>query len=259
MNTHDDGTDPTGMRALLRGLPDPGPMPDDLVQRIQASLGELADGHERVGRGPVPVQPTVGGVPRGTHDPRRSSWWVRNAPRLAVAAVVVVGGGALVSGPLGLLGHGEDSMTATSDAAGGAVAERGAGTPGVAPQSDDDTEAAQTWTTPGPVVVHMSGRSYTAAGLATQVGDLSSAAPTRPFTAESPGIGPIGTEIGVRSCLEALGLPRDTATDVDLGQVDGTPAAVLVVTAGGKRTAYAVGRECTLGNPAVLAGPVTLS
>ena len=31
MNTHDDDTDPTGMRALLRGLPDPGPMPDDLA------------------------------------------------------------------------------------------------------------------------------------------------------------------------------------------------------------------------------------
>jgi hypothetical protein len=30
--------DPTGMRALLSGLPDPGPMPDDLVARIQASL-----------------------------------------------------------------------------------------------------------------------------------------------------------------------------------------------------------------------------
>ena len=35
---HDDADpiehDPTGMRALLGSLPDPGPMPDDLVARI---------------------------------------------------------------------------------------------------------------------------------------------------------------------------------------------------------------------------------
>lgn len=30
--------DPTGVRALLAGLPDPGPMPDDLIQRIGARL-----------------------------------------------------------------------------------------------------------------------------------------------------------------------------------------------------------------------------
>jgi hypothetical protein len=78
----------------------------------------------------------------------------------------------------------------------------------------------------------------------------------QPLTAESPGIGPIGSELGVRSCLEALGLPRETGADVELARVDGTPAAVLVVTADGERTAYAVRRECTTGNPALLAGPV---
>ena len=39
---HDDPTpvehDPTGMRDLLASLPDPGPMPDDLVARITAAL-----------------------------------------------------------------------------------------------------------------------------------------------------------------------------------------------------------------------------
>lgn len=256
MNTHDDGTDPTGMRALLRGLPDPGPMPDDLVHRIQASLGELADDHASAQGGSAPAESQD--VSRGTPAAHRPSWLVRNAPRVAVAAIVLVGGGALASGPLGLLGSGDDAMTASSDTAGGASAESGADTPGVAPRSGDDPGALDTRTTRGAVTVHMSGRSYTAAGLAHQVADLSPSAPTVPLTAESPAIGPIGTEIGVRSCLQALGLPHDTAADVDLGQVDGTPAAVLVVTADGERTAYAVRRECTLGNPAVLAGPVPL-
>ena len=45
--SHDDRTpvehDPTGMRALLAGLPEPGPMPDDLVARITAALAAEAD------------------------------------------------------------------------------------------------------------------------------------------------------------------------------------------------------------------------
>jgi hypothetical protein len=45
---------------------------------------------------------------------------------------------------------------------------------------------------------------------------------------------------------------------VDPAALDGTPAAVLVVRLGVERTAYAVGRDCTTGNPSVLAGPVTL-
>ena len=110
----------------------------------------------------------------------------------------------------------------------------------------------------GPVEVRHTGRAYTAAGLSTQAEAMDHSATTTPLTAESPGIGPIGTEIGVRSCLTALELPADAAADVDLASLDGTPAAVIVVTLGGARTAYAVGRECTTGNPALLAGPVTL-
>ena len=66
---HDDTApvehDPTGMRALLASLPDPGPMPDDLVARISAALeaeagraddadelwGRLADTSHEVGSG----------------------------------------------------------------------------------------------------------------------------------------------------------------------------------------------------------------
>ena len=44
--SHDDRTpvehDPTGMRALLSSLPDPGPMPEDLVARITAALAHEA-------------------------------------------------------------------------------------------------------------------------------------------------------------------------------------------------------------------------
>lgn len=269
VSTHDDDSDPTGMRALLRGLPDPGPMPDDLVERIQSSLTDLAAGDAGAG-GDTVRDGDTSGVSRGTeHDgpAPRASWWVRNGSRAAVAAVVLVGGGAVASDQLGLLGSGSDSASTagsiaetSSDAgSGGRALTPSGGDADKAPQSGGDSAETDGGSAPaGQVVVTMSGRSYTAAGLAAEVGSATTSTPTSPLTAESPGIGPIGTEIGVRSCLLALGLPRDSAARVDLALVDGAPAAVLVLTTDRGRTAYAVGRDCTLGNPAVLAGPVDL-
>lgn len=238
----DDEPDPTGMRELLRSLPDPGPMPDDLVHRIRASLADLdplagASGPES-------------DVPRETAGPARTSWLARHGGKLAVAAVLVVGGGAVATGQTGLLG-GADEMSSGSTAGGAAEDQRAEDTSGQTDGADGSAE-----TVAGPVVVRLSDRTYTSAGLATQLQGVDVGPRTGPLTAESPSIGPIGSELGVRSCLEALGLPRDTGVDVDLARVDGAPAAVLVVTLGGERTAYAVGRDCTAGNPSLLAGPV---
>ncbi|MFW5470338.1 hypothetical protein ACOCJ4_09865 [Knoellia sp. CPCC 206435] len=248
MSMHDDEPDPTGMRRLLRSLPDPGPMPDHLVARIQASLADL-DPLDDSG------DTSSGVVPRETHGSSRSSWLARHGGKLAVAAVVVVGGGAVASGQLGLLAGSGMSSESTAGgssedqraAAGDSGEDSGQGAPGAA-------------AVPGAVVVRLSDRDYTSSGLAAELKDRPAEAGKGPvafpLTAESPGIGPIGTELGVRSCLEALGLPRETAAEVELASVDGTPGAVLLVSADGKRTAYAVRRECTTGNPALLAGPV---
>lgn len=254
MNVRDDEPDPTGMRELLRSLPEPGPMPDDLVTRIRASLADL---DPLAGGG----QTTPGDVPRETTAPRRASWLARHGGKLAVAAVLVVGGGAVAGGELGLLG-GSDEMSSGSTAGGAVEDQRGADTSGQDADGDDGgaeggPEAdGGVATVAGPVVVRLSARSYTAAGLSTELRDAAQGPLLGPLQPESTAIGPIGSELGVRSCLQALGLPRETGADVDLAFVDGTPAAVLVVTAGGERTAYAVGRDCTTDNPSLLAGPV---
>ena len=74
VETHE--LDPTGIRHMLSSLPDPGPMPADLVDRINASIA-----HEESARG---VRPVV--VPL-----RRRSVWPKVA--VAAAAVAVVGVG----------------------------------------------------------------------------------------------------------------------------------------------------------------------
>jgi hypothetical protein len=250
VTTHDD-EDPTGMRALLRSLPDPGPMPEDLVHRIQSTLAEL----------PAPDGSLEHDVSRGTSSPGRWSWWGRHAGRAAVAAVVLLGGGAVASSSLGLLGGDGSSTSAGSSAEGGSQPGSQSGQRGDAGALGDSSAeqgAGSREVALGRVVVRHSGRDYTSSDLPSQLADVTSGATMAPPAAESPGIGPIGTELGVRSCLVALGLPRASAADVDLASLDGTPAAVLVVRLGGERTAYAVGRDCTTGNPALITGPVTL-
>lgn len=243
---HEDESDPTGMRELLRSLPEPGPMPEHLVARIQASLSDLD---------PLEAETDVGSqgdVPRETSATGRSPWLARHGGKLAVAAVIVVGGGAVASGQLG--GFGAAGGMSSGSSAGDSAAEQ-RDTDGDAVQGGAEATSAPA-TVEGPVVVQLSGRRYTAAGLATQLTVMAPAPQAGPLASESPAIGPIGSEIGVRSCLEALGLPRGTATRVDLAFVDDVPAAVLVVTVDGARTAYAVGRDCTTGNPSLLVGPV---
>ena len=51
--TPDPDDDPTGMRALLSSLPEPGPMPADLVARITASIAAEQQ-HRAVA---VPIHP----------------------------------------------------------------------------------------------------------------------------------------------------------------------------------------------------------
>lgn len=144
---HDD------VRRLLSSLPDPGPMPPDLVQRISASLAEEQSRREHAPLGTVHSLDTA--------RERRSL--ARRLPAVAVAATVVVLAGAAVMGILtgrGFGGSGQDSvsgaemLTATqmADAGGADAAEDSAGDTaedpegGWAADSDDsgDDTAAET-------------------------------------------------------------------------------------------------------------------
>ena len=82
--------------------------------------------------------------------------------------------------------------------------------------------------------------------------------PIAELSAESPALGPIATPIGVRSCATALGIPDDAGILVDVSEVDGVSAAVLVVHSAQGRSAWAVDRSCTTGNTGLIRGPVPL-
>lgn len=261
-HAHDDTDpvehDPTGMRALLAGLPDPGPMPGDLVDRIRAELAEeqrrreapAADDREQQPEGPV----------RATVVPLRPR---RSGVRLLAAAAAVVG----VLGLGGLLVDATRSGGAIASLTAGGSADSGAAAGGEAmpEKQSDDLGAPEVRAASG------DGRTVVLDGAdAVRRADLAAAAaalPTGPFRtrASAPQSGadgsgvPVATVDGARACATGLGVPPEDEVVVRLTVVDGEPAALLVATtSGGARTAWAVARTCSTQEPAVVAGPVSV-
>ena len=235
----DPDDDPTGMRALLSSLPDPGPMPDDLVARITASLAA----EQQRGPAPRPLHPAG--------SSRRTPVWRTAGLAAAAAAVIGLGAGSLLTGTapgdVGALFGGSTSEAASSaaDAAGRDSSAGG----GAGSEAQSATSV---------VSIHHTNTAYTSSGFADQARALLDAPGDAlpPLGAESPAIGPIGTETGLRSCLSALTTGHYTAALADLGSFDGHLAVVVVLTTESGRAAYAVQRTCTAGRPAPLAGPV---
>jgi hypothetical protein len=251
----DDGTDPVldphvedQVRTLLAGAPDPGPMPEAVAQRISRAL--LDEARLRVDPGPLstsrPGAPgsegaTVLTLPSGADARGRS-----DRPRplylaaAVAAAVVVVAGGA-------------SALHLTKRANGAAVVgDTVSSSTTSSPSSPPATEGLH---------IQLSTTAYTAGTLARQARRLldQPGEPLRDLAAESPSIGPIGTPIGLESCLEALGAigasnPTPDAVSADLATFEGRPAVVVVVTRDGASTAWAAERSCTTGTPGLLAG-----
>ena len=112
----------------------------------------------------------------------------------------------------------------------------------------------------GEVVVVMSGVDHSSDRLDVTARELDDGTldPIAELSAESPSLGPIATQIGARACADALGIPADAGILVDVSEVDGVSAAVLVVHATTGRSAWAVERSCTTGTTSLIRGPVPL-
>lgn len=256
------------VRALLARLPDPGPMPDRVRERILHSLADAE--HERRRGEELTRDLGLGGMggtegtegtegmegmeqdeasgwpPAGLAAPRASWLSRRGRPRwpallLGAAGIagVAVGGTAVVH-----------SLTS--------------------PLTDLSTVQAAIDTT-GAVHLQASSTAYTSDGLATQARALlaapvaevtPSAAQTADAAAVSDGspdsttaaLGAVGTRAGISGCLVALGEADATSASVDLATFDGQPAAIVVVSHTGEAmaTAYAVERDCARADAHIL-------
>jgi hypothetical protein len=255
--------DPTGMRELLSSLPDPGPMPEDLVRRITASLA--AEQAARGGNGGNGDRDdTVVAL-----DSRRRWNWRHVAAAAAAVAVIGVGVPAALSGGNGGLiaslsggssqeadssagsaqSLADSSGDSTGDSSGrgesGAPGSSGSSAPTTVPPTQPDAAASKD--------ALAAATAYTTAQLVTQVAAKRARDASNQDARQR---GPADTEQGLRDCLLALGTGADSVAWSDRGTLDGRPAVVAVVDAPGGQTVYAVAPDCDAGHAVALAGPL---
>lgn len=269
--------DPTGMQQLLATLPDPGPMPPELIARITASLEREQDR-----RGPQ--APNVRPLPprSGWRDGDQSGRGASRGLIVALsgaAAAAAVGGVVLINV---LVPHRDADPSATAQLY---VAAPGAASPTTTPAPNAQEPSPGRAVVLNPVAtgsaranseggsgatphaaqgtldlhVQVSEHRYTRADLARAAGALwrSPSAPLAPLSAEAPGIGPLGTELGMTACLSALGLDASRAV-VDLAFYESAPAVVVVTDEGDGTQVRVVDRRCGAGSATTLAGPLAV-
>ena len=253
--------DPTGIRALLSALPDPGPMPADLVARINASIAQEQSARE--GGSVVPL--------------RRRGWgWQHLGAAAAAAAVLAIGIPALLTGTgpgdvLASLGGSSSSDSAASGSAasaeskGDAPADSGGAAPtapstplaSVAPRSQATGPTDQRVRgSVGEVELASTGTAYTTSGLATQAVALVTTFGSDSSAAKD--LNGVDSQAGLRACLSALGVQSWLPVRGDVATLDGAPAVIAVVDGGTTHTVYALRPDCDAGHPGLLAGPVAL-
>jgi hypothetical protein len=229
--------DPTGMRALLSSLPDPGPMPVELETQILARLVELRGEGEPTGLPQPPVRDHEADIvplaAYGKDRPDRPRWLAAVAG-IAAAAVL----GIVVTD--GLKGDGWVSSVVgggSADSAGGVAAPSGESKGADAGGARRDVFSA-------------SGTEYRAATLREQASAL----------LVRPGSTPADTaaDPAIDACLSALGVTSGDAPVIDRATYEGRPAYVVVWTRGGRSSVVVTGTSCGTGGTHLVAGPTVL-
>lgn len=277
--------DPTGMRALLSSLPDPGPMPPDVEQRLWAALSHEREARARGELNPVPLAAAPVHDMQAHREQRTQAQQRTQAARrprrhhgllvaAAVAGIAAAGGVGVftaMGGPNAVLTalNGQDDVAGAApeqeEAPDAAIpraespndeATRATGAPNSAAPAPSATSAGATKLDPFEVRVVSSDEAYTTADLASQAGETASRAT---ILLPTQGTGPLTTPAQIRACTGSLGIPARDGVLVDLAEVDGKPAAVVIrQLPSGQMTAYAVSRTCSSSDPGRLSGPVDL-
>lgn len=240
-----DDQDPTGMSHLLAGLKETGPMPEDLNDRIRASLaGEQAaredqaastDAEESADDEAAPdasVADLPLEEPDDEEDSQRSGFWSqmdnqgsgpsRGSTRagrwvlgIAAAAVVVMG----IGGIFAVRGGDDDDA---ADSAGATSQEAESGQEGAADEAapaDEETPA---------FAVTESGTTYSQGNLASQASSLYANPEQGKEVKDTSVLGSLSTAAGARDCLTRLGSPELQPVVIDVADFGDTPGVLII-------------------------------
>ena len=231
--------DPTGVRALLSALPEPDPMPDHLVERINASLA--AAQAQRA------ASSTVGSVAPLVASARRRPGRVLFAMAGVAAAVTLI---AVVGGNLFKI----NPQAGAPSSAAGAITSAPREASSRASADALDKAAVGSPSTLPLIQIRRSETRYTKVGFAAQAGAMRSAAfdQSQLKATASAGAERLGSAVGLTDCLRAIGADGAQVVRADVAFYEGTPAVIIVATTADRPMAYAVGPQCSPADPAVL-------
>lgn len=262
----DDELDPTGVRDMLANLPDPGPMPADLVARISQSLLLEQERRAEPAGEAVSASPISLDAERQRRRPGRTVLWLGGAAAVAMVATVSVNQ---------LFDDGSDSgVSAQAPARDASEAGGDAGAPAAdAPGSADDADDAGDVAAPtevdslaeaedGVASPQSEGEAAAGAEVLGLSGTLSLsstdvAAQVQEWLSAEPAPGAISwTTAQVNDCIDQQNLDTSRAGQVLVANAtwSADPAMVLVARADVGGTAWVLTPDCD----AVLTGPVTL-
>ncbi|HRW18998.1 MAG TPA: hypothetical protein P5181_09155 [Dermatophilaceae bacterium] len=255
-----DVTDPTAqqVRELLAHLPEPGPMPADVMVRVLAALAA-----ERAGSGldrlsderadalvAVPeLSDDLPGLDLESASAATVSSDGAEPPAGSIATVVPLAdrrrGGGLDPGRRLLVAASIAAMLVGLGVVANLIQDRievGGPAAAVLPSSTRPASPQR--------VVLATGRDYRPESLVRDATELAASATgsVRPPEGER-----LATSAGLGECLGALGQQDAGRVVVDLATYAGQPAAVVVAQSGGRSSVFVVGRGCSAADPAVIA------
>ncbi|MDQ1538483.1 MAG: hypothetical protein QOE58_2876 [Actinomycetota bacterium] len=232
--------DLTGVRALLSSLPEPDPMPDHLVKRINASLA--AEQAQRT----ASMSETRVSALLPTARRRRPRLLLVAAGAAAAVALISIVGSDMLTTPGGTTTASRAGVARTSSAG---EAESSAQAQG--PAADKAAKAASGATPP--LAIGVSGTRYTRADFVKQARTLQKA-PLHSSSALLSGAsyGPATSAPGLSQCLRAIGAAGADVVRADVALYEGRRAVIIVATTRGSSMAYAVGPACSPADAVVL-------
>ena len=268
--------DPTGVHALLSSLPHPDPMPEHLVERINASLAaEQAQRAARMGNDPASPM-----VTRRAHRPTRLVFAVAGAAAAVVLVAVVSSisfSGSQTTGTISAAIASTSSSAGNADEtapnadaptpSGGQLDSKGQPDP-KAPAGESSRSGLSaggalgaTEVPPGvsALQIRQSGTRYTKADFLGQAVSLHQAAVTGALFQSAANVGPASTTDWLRECMSAIGASEIQLVEADIAFYEGRPAVIIVGVAHGAPLAYVVAPQCSHTDPAILRPATSLS
>lgn len=225
------------VRAELRGAADVGPIPPEVVERLDAALATA-------GQSSYDVTPLMRARPR--------RWWVNTRVLQAAAAVVLVVAGAGIVAPVLTTTGGVDSpadRTSAKAGAGGEAREQGRADSGGVRTLASGTDYTQE-TLPR-AVTRLLAAPKAAASAPAPPGDETT---SQGETTKTPEV-PLAGRSGLAECVAGVAPPPATPVLVDEARFNGRPATLIVVELPEepeRLAAWVVGPGCARGDGEVL-------